>query len=67
MIECSVCKSMAGVNAVRFGICWRCIEAESIIESGLDMYDKSLLDNTPAKTAMDKVRLLMSRGCMRRQ
>ena len=67
MIECSVCKSMVGANAVRYGVCWRCIEAESIIESGLDMYDKGLSNNTPAKTAMDKVHLLVNRGCIRKQ
>ena len=67
MLVCKICKSESSPNAIRLGVCWRCIEAESIIEGGLDMYDKGLNgDNTPAETSMDKVRLLIARGCIRK-
>jgi len=67
MVICKICKSKVGANAIRFGVCWRCVEAETIIDEGLDMRDKGLNgDNTPAKTSMDKVRLLIARGCIRK-
>ncbi|MCK5128109.1 MAG: hypothetical protein KAR42_17770, partial [candidate division Zixibacteria bacterium] len=54
-----------GPNAGRMGVCWRCVESESIIETGLDMNDKGLAnDSVPAKSAMDKLRLLLKRHCM---
>lgn len=63
--KCKVCKKPIGLNSSRLGVCWFCAEAESIIEEGLDMSNKSLSkDNTPAVSAMDKVRLLIDRGCI---
>ena len=67
MSVCKICGRTIGANAIRFGVCWDCTEAESIIDEGLDMYDKGLSnDNKPAITAMDKVRLLIARGCIKR-
>ena len=67
MLTCSICKTKSSPNAIRLGVCWQCIEAESIIGEGLDMYNKGLNhDNTPVTTAMDKVRLLVARGYIRR-
>ena len=67
MVICKICKTESSPNAIRLGVCWRCIEAETIIDEGLDMRDKGLNgNNTPAVTAMDKVRLLVARGCIRK-
>lgn len=63
----SVCRVCHERPVTAMGACWRCIEAESIISEGLDMFDKGLSNNNlPAETAMDKVRLLVVRGCMRK-
>jgi len=67
MVVCKICKTESSPNAIRLGVCWRCVEAESIIDKGLDMRDKGLSnDSTPAVSAIDKVRLLVARGCMRK-
>lgn len=65
--KCRICKREAySANTLRFGVCFRCAEAESIIDTGLDMYDKGLMNgDSPAVTAMDKVRLLAQRGILR--
>ena len=63
--KCKICKRPIDLNSSRFGVCCYCAEAESIIEEGLDMSDKGLSnDSPPAVSAMDKVRLLIDRGCI---
>ena len=59
------CKSCGKNKDLRLGHCWDCAEAESIIEDGTDMRDKGIFDNgtdRPAKTAMEKLRLLIEKG-----
>ena len=52
--KCKVC----GRNVeTRLGTCWACAEAESIINEGKDMYDKG-----SAKTAMEKLKMLIEKG-----
>ena len=66
MSVCKICKRPISLGSNRYDVCWYCAEAESIIDEGLDMFDKGLSnDNTPATSAMDKVRLLIARGCMK--
>ncbi len=44
-------------------VCFDCAEAESIIAEGLDMWDKGKNGKEePAKTAMDKLQLLIEKG-----
>ena len=45
------------------GVCFNCAAAESIIDEGLDMFDKGIDGkNIPAKTAMEKLQLLIKKG-----
>ena len=55
-MKCKICNNE---RDTRMGVCFDCVEAESIIADGVDMDDKGLKDNTPAKTPMEKVRLLI--------
>ena len=58
--KCNVCGKTA---ELRFGTCWDCAEAESIIFEGTDMYEKGLnKSDEPAKKPMDKLRLLIQKG-----
>lgn len=69
-MKCKICNKE--VNDIRNGVCFDCCEAESIIQTGLDMYDKGLgsddkpsfNDNRgfPANTSMQKLQLLIHKG-----
>ena len=59
----SICKVCGENCEFRMGACWDCVEAEEIIASGVDMYDKgSEGEGVPAKTAMEKLKLLIQKG-----
>ena len=60
-MNCSICKVETSQNNLRFGVCWDCATAESIIAEGLDMDDKSLTGK-PASSPREKVSLLLARG-----
>jgi hypothetical protein len=48
---------------LRFGVCFDCAEIQSIIVDGTDMRENGLKeDNKPAKTSLEKVKLLRERG-----
>ena len=61
-MACSVCGYK---GELRLGVCWYCAEAESIIAEGVDMYENGIGDR-PAKTAMEKVRLLLAHSWLHR-
>lgn len=62
-MKCEICKKDVPSNSIRIGVCWDCMEADSIISEGLDMYDKGPKNNNiPAKTAREKLSFLVSRG-----
>ena len=57
---CKVCQQK---KELREGVCFDCADAESIIYEGLDMYDKGKNGtNEPAKTALEKLQLLIAKG-----
>lgn len=58
--ECNCCGK---ISDLRIGYCFDCADAESIIDEGLDMFDKGL-NNTKiaAKTPMEKLLLLKQKG-----
>lgn len=58
------CKVCGAHRDLRMGVCFDCVEMESIIATGLDMYDRGLdkAQDVPAKTAMDKLKLLVQKG-----
>lgn len=59
--SCSVCTLN---KQLRYGVCYDCCEAESIIDDGLDMEDKPFIDkNTiPMSTMLLKLKYLISKG-----
>ena len=60
IMECKVCKKN---KELRMEVCFDCADAESIIAEGLDMWDKGKNGKEePAKTAMDKLQLLIEKG-----
>jgi len=49
------------------GHCFRCVEAESIIAEGVDMYEKGIDGkDVPAKTSLEKVALIIQKGIITR-
>ena len=61
------CKNCEAENKeLRFGHCWECATAESIIVDGTDMFEKGLDgSDVPAKTGMEKVKLLIQKGLLK--
>ena len=59
---CQCCKQEVSANDIRLGYCWNCTNAESIIHEGLDIDNKGLNGSVPAKTAMEKLSLLIQKG-----
>lgn len=60
-MECKFCGKVADT---RLGGCFQCAEAESIIADGTDMYDRGINgeENNPAKSAGQKLKLLIDKG-----
>lgn len=59
------CKSCGKKAELRFGHCWECAEAESIIDEGKDMRDKGMIYagvERAAATPMEKLALLIQKG-----
>ena len=52
MEKCQCCKRE---KDLRFGFCFDCAEAESIIEEGVDMYDKEIPKQEGMSKSMSKV------------
>ena len=60
-MNCKVCGQVCGQNGLRFGVCWECATAESIILDGVDMRDVGYMGR-PARTALEKLSMLVERG-----
>lgn len=68
-MSCIICGRK---KELRFGVCWDCATAQSIIIDGVDHYNKGLdSDNVnsfkgdkgyPAKTSLAKIHLLIQKG-----
>lgn len=68
------CKSCGRKKELRFGHCFQCADIESVIVSGVNMYDKGLGANpaikgfhdtgngVKAKSGLEKVQLLVELG-----
>ena len=59
-MNCEICKRECGVNGIRMGVCYDCVEAESIIVDGTDMHDMVV-----ATTARKKLEAIIKRGLHR--
>ena len=56
MSKCQCCKRE---EELRLGFCWDCANAESIIEEGLDMYDKEITKQEGMSTSMSKLQYIL--------
>ena len=58
------CECCGKEKDLRFGFCYDCVEAESIIEEGRDMYDEELSREEKAgmSKSMAKVKFLIKKG-----
>lgn len=56
MAQCICCKRE---KELRFGSCFDCADAESIIEEGLDMYDKEVPKQEGMSTSMSKLQHIL--------
>lgn len=61
-----ICKCCDRDQELRFGYCWDCATAQSIILEGTDMYEKGLdgKEGVPAETSFDKIKLLRQKGLL---
>jgi len=60
-LKCNCCNKQT--SDLRFGTCFDCAEAESIIEDGFDMYLKNYKDKDKGGSiAMKKLRFLIQKG-----
>jgi predicted ATP-dependent serine protease len=56
MKQCKCCKRE---KDLRFGFCFDCADAESIIEEGVDMYDKEIPKQEGMSTSMSKLQHIL--------
>ena len=56
MSKCQCCKRE---EDLRLGFCWDCANAESIIEEGLDMYDKEVTCQEGMSISMSKLQHIL--------
>jgi len=56
-----ICKCCNQQKDLRLGICYTCAECESMIEEGLDMYDKEPVKIEGYSQSMAKLRYILER------
>ncbi len=56
MAQCKCCKRE---KELRMGYCFDCVEAEAIIEQGLDMYDKEIPVEDGLTKGMSKLKHIL--------
>jgi hypothetical protein len=58
MAECKCCNRDLDL---RFGFCFDCAETESVLEEGVDMYDKEIPKQEGMSTSMSKVQYILKK------
>jgi len=58
MEECKCCKR---TQELRFGFCFDCVEAESVIHEGVDMYDNEVPKVEGFSAPMSKVKFILDK------
>lgn len=53
------CKCCGRIQDTRFGYCFDCVESESAIENGIDMYDKEIQKQDGMSKSMSKLRYIL--------
>jgi len=59
MEKCKCCNRDRGKNDLRMGFCFNCVESESIIQEGVDMYDKEIPQTDGFTKGMSKLRHIL--------
>lgn len=54
-MKCNCCQREVGINNYRMGYCFDCIDCESVIVEGLDMWDKEI--DQPGNFSMHMAKL----------
>lgn len=58
-MECKCCKRENSIGNLRFGVCFDCANAESIITEGVDMYDKEIPQAEGLSKSLSKVQYII--------
>ena len=55
------CKCCENIRDLRMGFCFDCVDCESIIEEGVDMWDVPLERNIEMSMSMTKVKYILQK------
>lgn len=60
------CKCCGAILDTRMGYCFDCVECESVIANGLDMYDKKIPKQVGMSNAMSKLKYILTKYHVRK-
>ena len=60
-MKCKCCNRDLNSNLLRMGFCWDCVEAESVIVEGVDMYDKDVPAVEGLTKGMSKLQYILKK------
>ena len=60
-MKCKCCNRNRSKNDIRFGFCFDCADGESIIQDGLDMYDKEIPKEKGMSLSMSKLQHILKK------
>ena len=55
------CKCCGRTAELRLGFCWDCVESESVIQEGTDMYDKEIPIQKELTKGMSKLQYILKK------
>jgi hypothetical protein len=55
------CKCCGRTTDIRMGYCYDCVECESVIDEGVDMYDKEILKLEGMSLSMSKLKYILDK------
>jgi hypothetical protein len=58
MAQCKCCERE---KELRFGFCFDCADAESVVADGVDMYDNEIIKENDMSTSMSKVKWILKK------
>lgn len=61
MAKCNICKGEHSLNNLRMGACWDCMELQSVLTDGEDVYDKKIANNEMSVNSANKIIEWMTR------
>lgn len=60
-MKCKCCNREISLNDIRMGFCWDCVESESVIVEGVDMYDKEVPSVEGLTKGMAKLQYILKK------